>query len=249
MLLSIGSVSTNSAFKALWSNRQSSASLGASKSRTFLFYESGGCGSYMQILGDIANNACKLPIGSGGWVHLVATFDSITNTTVTYVNGIFNETRTITQQTGLDLDFIVISGLNGTGTYNTSSNTMVYFRVWKRVLSQAEVIKLRGNIEGTSNSSYYKYTRPILINPFPFAVFNPAAGLTSASTSFAVNMPNYAVYRTQLFDSVTGEFYRINEVKFGSGAASSITFLLSGNATYTLQMFTCLYPSSFYSTI
>jgi len=112
----------------------------------------------------------------------------------------------------------------------------VYYRVWNRTLTQADVLALSG-VSGSAITPYIAYVQPLVTTPYAYAKFQPTlAGTNSLSGNVAVGSP-------LLFNITdrTGRFMT-------TGTSSQLTYNAVGNNTYTATVFVSPFPSATYAT-
>lgn len=150
---SIGSASTNGP-KMIWSTDFSttSSTSGTVHAPTLLSYDPNGCGLFFQPYAPTSISSCKLPVGSG-FSHIVSVWDQTNNNVTLYVNGHFYQSFIMATVDGLQ--GININGKIGTSLYDITAQTVVYFRVWGRKLTQQEILAV--------NADWYDlFTKPIV---------------------------------------------------------------------------------------
>ena len=234
-LVSVGSV-PNSNWRALWStDLASNAPLtNVAHGRSLLVYEATGSGSGFVPIGPSAMSGLRTGYGSG-FAHVAITYTNAANLVQWTINGRFSQNRTAAQAEGDSV--ITLGGVNGISQYNVNSQTIVFMRVWDRVLNASEILLL-------SDSGMYPYARPIISNPYPFAIFNPTPGGTgTVSAAAIVQNPTYTI--TQYNCTMLCSNASVGQL-WATGTTSAVSNAVSGNATYTTQFFVSIYPSTSY---
>ena len=89
-----------------------------------------------------ASYATPLLTYPSGYVHIVTTFSSTTNTSAIYVNGVFADVRSRTVPTVDGLSYITFGGVVNSNNVGPSSVTLAYFRVWNRTLTLEDAAAL-----------------------------------------------------------------------------------------------------------
>ena len=245
-MLVVAPVGSGSAWLALWSAElAASAQDNVVHARSLLTYEdssTGGSGSVLVPLGPTPLSHVHTSSGTGSWTHVAVVYKGDPNSSagdgITWiVNGHFSGTRTAQQADG-DTQ-LTLGGVWGRSD-NDGGGTVVYLRVWDRALNASEVQLL-------SDAALQPYAAPVVTQSLPVLLDNslsPDAPVFLISNVDA-QQPSWAVTRwnttyLDLLNSTTGEV-------IGGDTTNVVFYEVHGNATFGLQFYNSLYPSSSYA--